>query len=155
GHKRVAILNGGWRAWLQANGEASNNQSAQFQVNDTAKTTAYPTQAQMPTVDMKQLQRNIKTQEYLVLDARAAQRYRGATEPIDPVAGHIPGARNRPYSANLTAEGRFKPSAQLREEFSDLIVGYQPENIVHQCGSGVTACHNLFALELAGFTGSA
>jgi thiosulfate/3-mercaptopyruvate sulfurtransferase len=90
----------------------------------------------------------------VVLDARAAPRFRGETETIDPVAGHIPGACNRPFSDNLGADGRFKPVAQLREEFSALIGAHGVECTVLMCGSGVTACHNLLALEHAGLTGA-
>jgi len=93
-------------------------------------------------------------QDVVLLDARAAPRYRGEVEPIDPVAGHVPGARNRPFSDNLAADGKFKPAAVLREEFSRLIAPNFPEDVVHMCGSGVTACHNLLAMEHAGLAGS-
>jgi len=90
----------------------------------------------------------------LLLDARAAPRYRGEVEPIDRAAGHVPGARNRPYTENLGADGRFKPAAALREEFGRLLAGRAPAEVVHMCGSGVTACHNLLAMEHAGLVGS-
>jgi thiosulfate/3-mercaptopyruvate sulfurtransferase len=90
----------------------------------------------------------------VLLDARAAPRFRGEVEPIDPVAGHIPGALNRPFSDNLAADGRFKPAAGLREEFSTLIAPNDARGVVHMCGSGVTACHNLLAMEHAGLHGS-
>ena len=90
-----------------------------------------------------------------VLDARAPERFRGEVEPLDPVAGHIPGAYNRFHRENLAADGRFKPAAQLRCEFEALLGGAAPEALVHQCGSGVTACHNLLAMEHAGLAGSA
>ena len=93
-------------------------------------------------------------QDVVLLDARAAPRYRGEVEPIDPIAGHVPGARNRPFSDNLAADGKFKPAAVLREEFSRLIAPNFPEDVVHMCGSGVTACHNLLAMEHAGLAGS-
>jgi thiosulfate/3-mercaptopyruvate sulfurtransferase len=89
-----------------------------------------------------------------VLDARARERYRGEIEPIDPVAGHIPGAINRPNTENLGADGIFKPGALLRAEFDALLAGEAPAAIVHQCGSGVTACHNLLAMAVAGLPGS-
>jgi len=95
------------------------------------------------------MQKNI-----LLLDARAAPRYRGEVEPIDPVAGHVPGARNRPFSDNLASDGRFKTPEQLRAEFAALLGTYEPADVVHMCGSGVTACHNLLAMEHAGFSGS-
>jgi thiosulfate/3-mercaptopyruvate sulfurtransferase len=87
-----------------------------------------------------------------VLDARAPERFRGETEPLDPVAGHIPGARNRFFKDNLARDGHFKPAARLRAEFEAL--GAAPESVVHQCGSGVTACHNLLAMAAAGLEGS-
>lgn len=90
----------------------------------------------------------------VLLDARAAPRYRGEVEPIDPVAGHVPGARNRPYTENLDDSGRFKTPAALAAEFTALIDGRPPAEVVHMCGSGVTACHNLLAMSHAGLTGS-
>jgi thiosulfate/3-mercaptopyruvate sulfurtransferase len=89
-----------------------------------------------------------------VVDARAPERYRGDVEPIDPVAGHIPGAVNRAYTANLAEHGIFKPAPQLRAEFQALLDGSPPESVVHQCGSGVTACHNVLAMAIAGLPGS-
>ena len=90
----------------------------------------------------------------VLLDARAAQRFSGEVEPIDPVGGHVPRALNRPFSENLDASGRFKPSQQLRQEFEVLLAGRDAGDIVHMCGSGVTACHNLLAMEYAGLHGS-
>jgi thiosulfate/3-mercaptopyruvate sulfurtransferase len=90
-----------------------------------------------------------------IVDARAGERFRGEVEPLDPVAGHIPHARNRPYGSNLDAHGRFKPGATLRAEFQALLGAARPETVVHQCGSGVTACHNLLAMEVAGLHGAA
>jgi thiosulfate/3-mercaptopyruvate sulfurtransferase len=90
-----------------------------------------------------------------VLDARTPERYRGEQEPIDPVAGHIPGARNRPWQRNLAADQTFRPAAELRSEFDEALAGLPGDAVIHQCGSGVTACHNLFAMELAGRPGSA
>jgi thiosulfate/3-mercaptopyruvate sulfurtransferase len=88
-----------------------------------------------------------------ILDARAGERFRGEIEPLDPVAGRIPGAHNRFFKDNLQADGRFKPAQALRAEFDAL--GLEPARTVHQCGSGVTACHNLLAMEHAGLQGSA
>ena len=85
-----------------------------------------------------------------LVDARAAARFRGETEPLDPVAGHIPGALNRPFSDNLLPDGRFKPAEVLRAEFDRLLAGRDPAGVVHQCGSGVSAVPNLLAMELAG-----
>ena len=90
----------------------------------------------------------------LLIDARAPERFRGEIEPLDPVAGHIPGARNRPYTLNLDADGTFKHPAFLRAEFDALLDGAPHELVVHQCGSGVTACHNMLAMEIAGLPGT-
>ncbi|MGH8709673.1 MAG: sulfurtransferase, partial [Burkholderiales bacterium] len=89
----------------------------------------------------------------IVLDARAPARWRGETEPIDPEAGRIPGSLNRFNSGNLTPEGVHKPAAQLRAEFEAVLAGRQPAEVVHSCGSGVAACHNLLAMEIAGLQG--
>jgi thiosulfate/3-mercaptopyruvate sulfurtransferase len=89
-----------------------------------------------------------------LLDARAAERFSGAIEPLDSKAGHIPGALNRPFAQNLDASGRFKNPGQLLAEFSDKLADRKINDVVHYCGSGVTACHNAFAMELAGLKGS-
>ena len=90
----------------------------------------------------------------LLLDARGASRYRGELEPIDPVAGHVPGALNRPFGDNLGANGHFKSPTRLREEFAAATGSSDPRDVVHMCGSGVTAAHNLLAMEAAGLHGS-
>jgi thiosulfate/3-mercaptopyruvate sulfurtransferase len=92
--------------------------------------------------------------QQLVIDARAGERYRGEVEPLDPVAGHIPGALNRPFVSNVRPDGRFKPAEVLRGEFQALLGGRPPSAVIHQCGSGVTACQQLLAMEHAGLTGS-
>ncbi len=91
---------------------------------------------------------------FALIDARAAERYRGDVEPIDPVAGHIPSAVNRFYKTNLNADLTFRPAAELRAEFTALTEGKAPANVGHQCGSGITACANLFGMEYAGLSGS-
>ena len=98
--------------------------------------------------------RRLQDAEVALIDARAAERYRGEVEPMDPVAGHIPGALNRFYKANLNADLTFRPSAEIQQEFIRLVGNRRPENVVHQCGSGITACANLFAMEYAGLHGS-
>ena len=92
--------------------------------------------------------------ELLVIDARSPERYRGENETLDPVAGHIPGAVNRFYRLNLTGDGHFKPPRELKREFAPIIGPRTSARVVHQCGSGVTACHNLLAMEVAGMSGS-
>jgi thiosulfate/3-mercaptopyruvate sulfurtransferase len=107
------------------------------------------------TFDADAVQANIATGERLLVDARSPERYRGDVEPMDPVAGHIPGARNRAYQENLRADGRFKPPQVLRQEFHQLLAGRPAGEVIHQCGSGVTACHNVLAMQLSGLPGSA
>src|SRR5476649_2152127 len=96
----------------------------------------------------------LQNPQCFLLDARAAPRFRGEVEPIDPVAGHVPGARNRPFPENLAVDGRFKPAANLRAEFQALLGTHAPGDVINMCGSGVTACHNLLAMEYAGFRGA-
>ncbi|OZI41456.1 sulfurtransferase [Bordetella genomosp. 5] len=150
GHDRVVVLDGGWQAWQEAGQpEATGPQAA---VAPQQGVTPAPSLA--PTVDADAVLANIDAPAFTVIDARAANRYRGEVEPMDPVAGHIPGALNRPNGENLAADGRFKPADQLRDEFTRLLDGRAPETIVHQCGSGITACHNLLSMEIAGLAGS-
>jgi thiosulfate/3-mercaptopyruvate sulfurtransferase len=89
-----------------------------------------------------------------VVDARSPDRFRGENETLDPIGGHIPGALNRFFKHNLTADGCFKPAAELMREFASLLGAVPSAQVVHQCGSGVTACHNLLAMEIAGLSGS-
>src|SRR5699024_8040298 len=112
-------------------------------------------QGHMPLRQRKAILSQLYAPELCIIDARTAERYRGEVEPLDPVAGHIPGAFNRPSSENLHSDGSFKSAEQLRAEWTSFIRGVSPDQVVHQCGSGITACHNLFAMELAGLSGSA
>ncbi len=156
GHDKVLVLDGGWPAWVAAGGavESGANMPAVTEAQ-AVQNKSYPAQAAMATVDARAVLANIDKPLFTVLDARAANRYRGEVEPMDPVAGHIPGALNRPNTLNLQEDGRFKSAAELRRDFDGLLQGRPARNIVHQCGSGITACHNLFAMELAGLPGSA
>jgi thiosulfate/3-mercaptopyruvate sulfurtransferase len=147
GHQRVAVLDGGWEGWVKA-GLPTTTEPA------TANATRFTGSPRAVSVSASDLIRNLETQDLLVIDARAPERFKGLTEPIDPVAGHIPGARNRLYKDNLLPDGRFKSPEQLREEIAATLGGTAPERVVHQCGSGVSACHNLLAMELAGLSGS-
>lgn len=150
GHERVAVLDGGWQAWTAAGlpTEAGATPAVSAQPGARAG------QSLAGTVDAAAVLANIGQPAFTVIDARAANRYRGEVEPMDPVAGHIPGALNRPNTENLQADGRFKAPAQLRQEFEALLGGRAADGIVHQCGSGITACHNLLAMEIAGLAGS-
>ena len=150
GHPAVAVLDGGLAAW----------QSQGLPLVTTMPTVAGRsggTISDKPslvhTVTVEDVEANLVTQTRVVVDARAPDRFRGENETIDPVGGHIPGAKNRFFKDNLTADGRFKDAGQLRQEFSPLFAA-APEAIM-QCGSGVTACHNLLALEIAGLPGAA
>lgn len=151
GHANVAVLDGGWQAWRSA-GYAVETQSQPLAAAST-EPQSLPASL-VGTVDADTVLANIPLQRFTVLDARAGNRYRGEVEPMDPVAGHIPGALNRPNSENQAADGRFKPATTLRAEFESVLGERNPGDIVHQCGSGITACHNLLAMEIAGLSGS-
>ncbi len=156
GHDKVAVLDGGWPAWLASGGEVETTVHASPALQGPAEANGRieTASAAMPIVSSDEVLENISRPTFTVIDARAENRYRGEVEPMDPVAGHIPGALNRPHTRNLSDEGRFKPADQLRSEFAELLAATAPSDIVHQCGSGITATHNLFAMELAGMSGS-
>lgn len=146
GHEAVAVLDGGLQAWQAAGFALSTDRPS------VPAQPPYPClETGMPTLDVATLQAQLGRRP--VLDARAPERFRGEVEALDPVAGHIPGATNRFFKHNLQVDGRFKPADELRADFSAL--GAAPQQWVHQCGSGVTACHNLLAMEHAGLPGSA
>lgn len=142
-----AVLDGGLAAWkaagLPLDGEIPARAPTKVSVEFKNANIVYT----------PQLQQMLQNPQCLLLDARAAPRYRGEVEPIDPVAGHVPGARNRPFSENLGVDGRFKPAAALRAEFLALLGTHAPGDVINMCGSGVTACHNLLAMEHAGLHG--
>ena len=148
GHDNVAVLDGGINKWLAEGRPTDRN------LPTARPATFVATPKNAMTVDADFLMANIKQSTSVVVDARAPERYRGETEPIDPVAGHIPGALNRLFKNNLNADGAFKTAATLKQEFSELLSGKPPSQVINQCGSGVTACHNLLALEIAGLGGS-
>ena len=147
GHERVAVLDGGIPAWLGAGGMLATDAPT------FAAAPAYPARvSSFTTVDAATLANELG--RIRLLDARAGERFRGEVEPLDTAAGHIPGALNRFFKDNLEADGRFKPAAQLRADFEALL-GRQPAAAtVHQCGSGVSACHNLLAMAHAGLGSS-
>ncbi|MEO7728108.1 MAG: sulfurtransferase [Burkholderiales bacterium] len=147
GHVQGAVLDGGWDEWNNAGLPVSAQAAA-----PAAGT--FHCIAQDMTVDARFVQENLGSRSSVVIDARSADRFRGENETLDPVGGHIPGALNRFFKSNLAADGRFKPVAELRAEFVPLLGTLPPQRIVHQCGSGVTACHNLLAMEIAGLHGS-
>ena len=147
GHEAVAVLDGGWPAWA---GE-DRPVTAELPVVRPAR---FERRAGPAAVDAQYVLTRLDGTGMLLVDARAPERYAGEVEPLDPVAGHIPGALNRFYQSNLDATGRFKSPAALRGAFAALIGDTPPREVVHQCGSGVTACHSLLAMEIAGLPGS-
>lgn len=148
GAERVALLDGGFAKWTaEGRPVATDAPAPRPAPNDFTPVPGL-------TVDAGYVLAHARDGAHALVDARAADRYRGDVEPIDPVAGHIPGAVNRFWQKNLGADGTFKPPAELRNDYAALLGALPPSALLHQCGSGVTACHNLFAMELAGLTGS-
>jgi thiosulfate/3-mercaptopyruvate sulfurtransferase len=147
GHDAVAVLDGGYVKWERERRPASTDVPPPRRGDFVAR-------PRPMAVDAAALQASLADSSLLVVDARAPERFRGEVEPLDPVAGHIPGAVNRPFPRNLGPEGTFKSATELRAEYAALASDRAPETIVHQCGSGVTACHNLLAMEIAGIRGT-
>ncbi|MDC8759751.1 sulfurtransferase [Janthinobacterium fluminis] len=147
GHPAVAVLDGGLAAWQAQGLPLVTPVAPRAPGNITEQHTL------TRTVNVADLLANLDSGEHSVVDARAPDRYRGENETIDPVGGHIPGAKNRFFKDNLRADGRFKDGAELKREFAPLFDA--PQTAIMQCGSGVTACHNLLALEVAGLHGAA
>jgi thiosulfate/3-mercaptopyruvate sulfurtransferase len=153
GHPAVAVLDGGVAAWVESGG-ALTTEVAVPAAPAPPPSAPYPsTLGSMPTVSAGELAAQLGRAR--LVDARAGERFRGEVEPLDAAAGHIPGALNHFFKNNLGSDGRFKPAAQLRADFDALLGLHGASAVVHQCGSGVTACHNLLAMEYAGLTGSA
>lgn len=150
GHRSAAVLDGGLPAWRAAGFEMETGPA-----RPRTPGSFVPTESLVRTVDHAQVRANLATGDMLVVDARAPDRFRGENETLDAVGGHIPGARNRLFKDNLQPDGRFKPAEQLRAEWQAVAGGRSPETLISQCGSGVTACHNLLALEHAGLPGAA
>ncbi len=152
GHARVAVLDGGFKAWLARDGAIASGEpetdavrpAIPLQVNVDA--TAVATAAEVL--------RGLQQPARLLVDARAAERYAGSVEPIDPVGGHVPGAVNHPFTRNLRADGRFLAAPELRRLWQETLGGHAPAQVTVMCGSGVTACHDLLAMELAGLPGA-
>ena len=161
GHDAVNVLDGGFAAWVKAGYPSSKDLSPRerkqgkgnFAIRNSLEA----------IIQSDELLENLGSGHHLIVDARAAERWRGDVEPLDPVAGHIPGALNRPNTQNLRPDGRFKPAEVLREEWLSLMTlqapripaaasapGGEGPALVHSCGSGVSACHNLLAMRIAG-----
>lgn len=148
GHESAAVLDGGFEQWL-VEGRPTTSEVPRFAPREYRGTPRPLAQA-----DVAFLTSRLETNEMLLLDARAPARFRGEAEPIDPVAGRIPGAKNRFCGENLTADNRFRQAEDLRREFGALLGDRAPQEVVHYCGSGVAACHNALAMEIAGFPSS-
>ncbi|MDO9267677.1 MAG: sulfurtransferase [Methylobacter sp.] len=148
GHDKIAVLDGGIKQW----------QKQGLPITTTLPTvkpvTFRPYLNEAAWLNALQVQNSLSKKSICLIDARTPERYRGEQEPIDPVAGHIPYALNRAFQLNLDSNGLFLSAEQLREQFKQLIGSNAPEQVVHYCGSGVTACHNLLAMEHAGLSGS-
>ncbi len=148
GHDKVALLDGGIAAWKR------ENRPMDALVPAAREGRFEPRPREGMTVDANTVAASLDKRDLVVVDARAATRYMGENETLDPVAGHIPGSFNRFWQHNLGYDGRFLSPEELRAEFLEEIGEVDPKRVVHSCGSGVTACHNLFAMELAGLKGS-
>ena len=145
GHEAVAVLDGGLQAWQAAGGALDSGPAP------TPSPTTFELRPPLVTLTTTaQVAAQLGRPGQTVIDARGAPRYRGEVEPLDPVAGHIPGALNRPFTQNFQADGRFKPADALRAEFDALLAGRDPASVVHHCGSGVSAVPNVLAMEIAG-----
>ena len=148
GHADVAVLDGGFAAWQAAGGDVASGVAPAADAQPP-----YPAAPSLVgTIDAAALRSELG--RALLVDARAPQRFRGEVEPLDRVAGHIPGARNRPFHDNLAADGGFRTPADLRAAFATLLGTRDAADVIHSCGSGVTACHNLLAMEHAGLPGA-
>lgn len=148
GHDKVALLDGGLPGWRRG-------KRALEETVPVVAPRVFTPQPRNMTVDAGQVLSSLQSEDMLIVDARSPERFRGENETLDPVGGHIPGAVNRFYFDNLDDDGCFfKPAEELRAEFDALLAGRPATDVVQQCGSGVTACHNLLAMELAGLSGS-
>ncbi|HYK24968.1 MAG TPA: sulfurtransferase [Steroidobacteraceae bacterium] len=148
GHERAAVLDGGFAAW-QAAGLPVSSEEERPAVRHFEIT---PHPGLVATAD--EVARGLERGEIVLVDARAADRFAGRNETLDPVAGHVPGARNHPFLRNLGVDGRFLPAQELGRLWRETLDGASPERVIAMCGSGVTACHNLLAMERAGLSGA-
>ena len=151
GHDAVAVLDGGLQAWAAQGGAIASGE----QLGPSAVGAFTVSASKVALVDAAKVQKQLGRPSQTIVDARATPRFKGEVEPLDPVAGHIPGALNRPFGTNLTPEGFFKPAAVLRAELEALLGARPASGVVHHCGSGVSAIPNVLAMEIAGLRGSA
>ncbi|MBU6369036.1 MAG: sulfurtransferase [Burkholderiales bacterium] len=150
GHEAVAVLDGGLQAWVAVGGQVESGASV------AAPARVFELRPSLVTLlHTSDVYAALGKPTQTILDARAPARFRGETEPFDPVAGHIPGALNRPFNSNIGPDGLMKSAAQLRTEFDTLLAGHAPASVVHHCGSGISAIPNLLAMQIAGLGSTA
>lgn len=150
GHANVCLLDGGLEAWTRAGFGLVDGAAAGRQLGSIVRRPSL-----VPSLDMEQVRQVYRRPDVLVLDARPSDRFAGQNETLDPIAGHIPGARNRPFRDNLNPDNTFKDPQTLRSEFEKALRGMTPDQVIAQCGSGASACQMLVAMELAGLPGAA
>jgi thiosulfate/3-mercaptopyruvate sulfurtransferase len=151
GHEAAAVLDGGLQAWQAAGAVAESSETASKHKKTPFLSSKYAIAQELTALAaINTVANSLNAPSQTILDARGAPRFRGEVEPLDPVAGHIPGALNRPFGDNLGADGKFKPADTLKAEFTKLLAGRDPNTVVHHCGSGVSAVPNILAMEIAG-----
>jgi thiosulfate/3-mercaptopyruvate sulfurtransferase len=148
GHRQVAVLNGGFKAWQNAGLPISTAVPTPLTTTFTGQPN---TEIVASTTTVAEL---VTRQDWRLLDARAPERFRGDVEPIDPVAGHVPGARDHPFAWNMASDGQWLGADQLAQKLRQSLDGVASDHSIMMCGSGVTACHNILAMEIAGLTGT-
>ena len=148
GHPKAALMDGGLQKWQREGRPLDTNRPAPGGGDFTGR----PDDSMW--ISTAELETQLGDGSMLLLDARSEKRFRGDAEPFDAVAGHIPGARNRPYDDNLDVSSEFMATGELKSEYQGLLDGREPRRVVHMCGSGVTACHSVLAMEAAGLGGS-
>ena len=154
GHEAAAVLDGGIKAWIGSGGALESGE-AKPQPAATAGVGRWSASVDAAAViDTAEVEAQLTDPSFLLIDARAPERFAGTVEPIDAVAGHIAGAVNHPFSSNLAADGRFLPASVLRQMWDKRLAGRSLTRVAAMCGSGVTACHNLLSLEVAGLSGA-
>jgi len=152
GHPAAAVLDGGLKAWVSEGGALQSGEEKPLPAAEASHLSA-PADA-TAVIGAAEIEQRLSDPAFLLIDARAGERFAGTVEPIDAVAGHIEGAVNHPFSANLGADGRFLPAPVLRQVWERRLAGRSPTQVAAMCGSGVTACHNLLSLEVAGLRGA-
>ena len=145
GHEKVQVIDGGFQAAVQAGFPTTNKVEIPKSV-EPYRVSSW----NLPLSDLNEVEKVSKTEDHIVIDVRDANRFAGLTEPIDTVAGHIPGATNIPYTENLGADGRFLTPEELKDKYEQALVNILTENVIVHCGSGITACHTLLAMDYAG-----